>query len=148
MNVEKDDIQPSREIHFADVAKDFSAWHGLKQVVHDSIGPRPFYHEREIWWCRTGLNIGFESDGKGVEYVRPVLILKGISLQIYIGVPITTKNKVAQHRVPIDLNDGISRCAVISQIRSFDSKRLWKKMAMLGKEDFEKTKQAVIDMFQ
>ncbi len=34
MNVEKDDMQPSREVHFADVAKDFSAWHGLKQVVH------------------------------------------------------------------------------------------------------------------
>ncbi len=148
MDIEKDKIQSQSEPNLKDVPKDFSAWSGLKQVIHDSLEPRPFYHEREIWWCRVGLNIGFESDGKGDEYVRPILILKGISLQICVGVPITTKDKVARHRVPIDLNDGVQRCAVISQIRSFDSKRLWKKMATLGKDDFAKTKQAVIDMFR
>jgi hypothetical protein len=35
----------------------------------------PFYHKREIWWCSLGVNVGFEQDGTGTNYDRPVLVI-------------------------------------------------------------------------
>ena len=137
-------IEPS--VH--DVSKDFLAWNNLKQALHNSMEPRPFYHEMDIWWCHIGLNVGFENDGKGINYLRPVLVLKGISLQMFIGIPITTKVRHAGHRADVILADGVARQAVVSQIKSFDSKRLWKKMAMVDKDNFEKIKQKAIDMIR
>jgi mRNA interferase MazF len=148
MDQDTEDIQPPQIVTLSDVQKDFSVWSSLKQIVHNSPTVRPFYHEREIWWCRTGLNIGFESDGKGEEYVRPVLILKGISRHIFVGIPITTKNKTSKHHVSLDLKDGLERKAVISQIRSLDSKRLVDKMAVVDVNTFMKIQQTVIDMFR
>ena len=56
--------------------KDFDKWNETKKLVHKD-GTDKFYHTREIWWCALGINVGFEQDGSGEEYRRPVLILKG-----------------------------------------------------------------------
>jgi len=32
------------------------------------------YKKRETWICNIGENIGFEEDGKGNEFTRPVII--------------------------------------------------------------------------
>jgi hypothetical protein len=42
--------------------KDFDSWNEIKKKT-ESEKPR-FYKVREIWWCRFGLNIGTEQDGK------------------------------------------------------------------------------------
>ncbi len=55
--------------------KDFEAWHKKKVGIHKK--PKTvFFHEREIWWCALGANVGNEQDGKGALFTRPVLILK------------------------------------------------------------------------
>lgn len=44
--------------------KDFNQWNkekkGLENVGHDILA----FHEREIWWCSIGINLGDEQDGK------------------------------------------------------------------------------------
>jgi len=55
--------------------KDFQKWHTKKEQV-DAVGGRLFFHEREIWWCLLGVNIGSEQDGRGVNFTRSVLIFK------------------------------------------------------------------------
>ena len=38
--------------------KDFDRWNEQKKKLHD--GEREvLFHEREIWWCSLGVNIGF-----------------------------------------------------------------------------------------
>src|SRR3989344_4990769 len=49
--------------------KDFDGWNLQKQQL-DSSSSR-FYTVREIWWCRLGLNIGTEQNGRGRKYFRP-----------------------------------------------------------------------------
>jgi hypothetical protein len=44
--------------------KDFDHWNKHKKKLH-TLGERPFYHAREIWWCAVGVNIGNELDGTG-----------------------------------------------------------------------------------
>ncbi len=48
--------------------KNFLEWHEHKSRIH--VNPtRPFFHEREIWFCSLGLNVGFEQDGRGDEFL-------------------------------------------------------------------------------
>ncbi|MBU2219125.1 hypothetical protein KKG15_01365 [Patescibacteria group bacterium] len=39
--------------------KDFDAWNIQKKKIH-SRDEKILFHEREIWWCSLGVNIGFE----------------------------------------------------------------------------------------
>ena len=50
-------------------------------------------HEREIWWCSLGVNVGHEEDGKNEQFERPALILKKWSNKTVIILPMTTKTK-------------------------------------------------------
>jgi hypothetical protein len=45
--------------------KDFDGWNEKKKDTNEKIGP--FCHERELWWCTLGVNIGFEQDGSDIE---------------------------------------------------------------------------------
>ena len=40
-----------------------------------------------------GKNIGFEQDGKGENFVRPVVIIKGFNKNMFFGIPLSTKMK-------------------------------------------------------
>ena len=51
------------------------------------------FKEREIFWLRLGQNIGNEEFGKGNEFQRPVLIIKKLTKNIFIGVPLITTLK-------------------------------------------------------
>ena len=123
--------------------KDFIKWHKAKRDIHKR-NERPFYHEREIWWCSVGENVGFEMDGKGVDFARPVLIIKGFSKEVFLCVPVTTKPKTGKYYVDINFGDGKSRKAILSQIRLVDSKRLQEKIVTLDEPHFREIKQAVI----
>ncbi len=41
--------------------KDFRRWTTKKEVLNDTEGTALF-HEREVWWCALGVNIGFEGE--------------------------------------------------------------------------------------
>lgn len=130
-----------------DIKKDFLTWHKKKQEIHDAA-IRRFYHEREVWWCSLGLNVGFEMDGKGEDFARPVLIIKGFSVETFIGVPLTTRKKKSVYYAEVNLGDGVYRQAALSQVRMIDTKRLQEKIGTLGRKQFRKIKQAVLKMLK
>ena len=76
--------------------KDFDSWNIQKKVINTS-SRSPTFKEREIWWCRLGVNIGHEQDGKGMQAYRPILVLKKFNRQIFWGVPLTTQIKDNQY---------------------------------------------------
>ena len=57
--------------------KDFKKWHTQKSDLHENK-TRVFFHEREIWFTSLGANIGFEQDGRGDDFLRPIVILKKV----------------------------------------------------------------------
>ena len=55
--------------------KNFDEWNVNKKEI-DSREIRVNFSERDVWFIEMGINVGFEQDGKGEDYLRPVLILK------------------------------------------------------------------------
>ena len=128
------------------MTKNFDTWNEQKKVIDKDGGPE-FFHAREIWWCALGLNIGFEQDGSGDEYRRPVLILKGLSPKTCLVVPLTTSRQEHFLRPHIGQIDGKEAHAILSQLRVVDKKRLIRKVGYLDKVIFEQIRKAVKTMF-
>jgi mRNA-degrading endonuclease toxin of MazEF toxin-antitoxin module len=127
--------------------KDFTEWHRVKQGIQDH-NKHLFVAEREVRWCFVGLNVGSEIDGSGVRYSRPVLIIKKMTPNTCLCVPITTKQHSAPDFFEIDLADGVLRKAILSQIKLIDTKRLRELIAVIDSDQFQKIKRAIIDMLE
>ena len=126
--------------------KDFDSWNEEKKQTHDNENYRPLYREREVRWCRLGANIGFEQDGTGKDFSRPVLILKGFSRHVCLIIPLTTSKKKNPYHFPIgDIGDR-KASAIISQLRLIDTRRLDQQIGVIGKEMFEQIRKAVKDL--
>mgnify|MGYP000659282607 CR=1 FL=1 len=126
--------------------KNFDQWNSIKKKTHSLSDYLPFYHERQIRWCRLGVNVGFEQDGTGNGFSRPVLILKGFNRQVCLVVPLTTSMKENEYHRSVGIIDGRSAAAIISQIRLVDTKRLDTHIETLDKEIFDGIRKAVKDM--
>jgi mRNA interferase MazF len=127
--------------------KDFYAWHGVKIEIQ-SGEKRWFCDERQVRWCSIGLNIGSEMDGKGENYTRPVLVLKKITWNTCLCVPLTTQNQERIYHANVDLRDGVPRKAILSQIRLIDTKRLRGIVGTVDLEQFQEIKKAIINIFE
>ena len=116
--------------------KDFDGWNEEKKKINEKEISF-YYHEREIWWSSIGVNIGSEMDGKNSNFERPVLILKKINRNQFLGIPLTSKEKDGGFYVRIQYSDdkGVGT-ANISQVRVFSSKRLLRKIGLVKKKDF------------
>ncbi|KKU50266.1 MAG: hypothetical protein A3F53_01295 [Candidatus Zambryskibacteria bacterium RIFCSPHIGHO2_12_FULL_48_10] len=116
--------------------KDFWKWHKKKELVHEA-GGTALFHEREVWWCTLGTNIGFEQDGSGELFTRPVVILTKFNLDACLIVPLTAKPKKGKYYFEVGDVDGKKAVAVLSQLRFVDRKRLAVKITTLDREIFD-----------
>jgi mRNA interferase MazF len=124
--------------------RDFDKWNEQKKEINERSAP--FYHEREVWWCALGVNVGFEQDGSGRQHDRPVLVLKGLSAHTFIAIPLTTSTHEHPLRPSIGIVEGKEARALLSQMRVVDAKRLIRKIEYLEKGRFEDIRKAVRDM--
>ena len=126
--------------------KDYQIWTPIKiEVNNKGLCPRGF-KEREIWICNVGDNIGFEEDGKGEDYTRPVLIFKVFNKRFCYIVPLSTTNKRGKFYYPFEGNTGKISVALLSQLRAIDSMRLRDKIGFAKKEDFNEIKKQVLKL--
>ena len=66
---------------------------------------------------------------------------------IFFGVPLTTKIKQNPYDFPLRFKDR-EQCAMLSQLRLWDGKRLTHKMGQLPDDQFEAVKQALRRLLQ
>jgi len=104
------------------VEKNFLGWYERKIVVQGDETVRYFY-EREVWWAAVGCNVGFEEDGKGFDFARPVLIVRKFNEHFFIGVPLSTTSKTGRYYYRFESSPGC-KTALLSQVRALDAKRL------------------------
>src|SRR3989338_2249798 len=128
------------------MSKDFDGWNEQKKVTHNGAGR--FYHEREVWWCSLGVNVGFEQDRRGYLFQRPVLIVRGLSSHTCIVAPFTTSSG-DNHPMRIQLGKvGEQEAyAIISQLRVIDTRRFTERLAVLNKGLFAVVQKAVKKLF-
>jgi len=125
--------------------KDFDNWNTEKKRINDN-NPPLFFHDREVWWCTLGINVGFEQDGKNKQFSRPVIILKTYSINAALIIPLTSKNKKGTYYFDVGKVDGRDAKAVLSQIRFVDKRRLINKVDTVSKEIFEKLRSAIVQI--
>jgi len=115
--------------------KDFQKWHDKKKSV-DAIAQRPFFHEREIWFCHLGVNVGFEQDGAGSDFQRPIVVIKKFNNEVCWGIPLSKTKKRNQYYFAFPFDDSTTSVAILSQIRLFDARRLSRKIGDMPEADF------------
>ena len=127
--------------------KDYTKWHKIKTDINN-VEKRVFFHEREIWFCYVGANVGFEQDGSKEEYLRPVLIIKKFNNEIFWGIPLTKseKRKDSRYYYVFSFVEGIISLAILSQIKLIDAKRLARHVGVMEEDDFEKLKKKLKEL--
>jgi len=114
--------------------KDFDRWNIQKKELHrkDFSG---FVHEREIWWCVLGSNVGHEEDGKNEQFERPVLVIRKWSNKTVVVLPLTTQVKKDKYHFVFIHND-IEFAVILSQIRLISTNRLTRRIRKIGTQLF------------
>lgn len=123
--------------------KNFDRWNAKKKAIHDSAGTALF-HEREVWWCVLGTNVGFEQDGGNGDFSRPVVILKKFNLDACLVVPLTARPKKGKYYLSIGRIEQREAVAVLSQVRFIDRKRLTNKICTLDEDVYRTLATAVV----
>lgn len=122
--------------------KKFNLWNTLKQETNERPDV-PGFKIREIWFIRMGKNVGFEEDGKGDEFLRPILIIRKFNNRLFWGIPLTSRQKEGPYYCDIGEINGIKNTAILSQLRLYDGNRLVIKIAITPRETFSEIQEKV-----
>ena len=117
-------------------------WCKKKEEIHENGISKVFYN-REIWFASLGVNIGYEQNGKGEEFLRPVIILKKLSPKMAICIPLTTREKIGTWYFSIKNSGNKKATASLGQIRTIYVNRLSYKIGKVDKSEFYNLKKAL-----
>ena len=90
-----------------------------------------------------GVNVGFEQDGTGKNFDRPVVVMRGFNEHVFWCVALTGKKKEGKFYFYLGNIGGKEASAVLSQVRLIDSKRLVRKVTMLDEDIFKNLQEAL-----
>ena len=121
--------------------KNYTIWHKTKIIIEHKES-RVHFQIRDVFFCSIGENVGFEQDGRGEEFLRPVVVVKKFNNEVFLGVPLTHTDKKGKYYFSFDLNKEKS-VAILSQIRLFDAKRMKYKIGMIAEKDFVVLKEKI-----
>ena len=93
--------------------KDFDNWNIKKKNLNAvEIESLLNFHEREIWWCALGINIGIEME-----------VIKKFNKQMALIVPLTKSERETKYHYKLDLVGDKDSSVVLSQIRLLSGER-------------------------
>lgn len=110
--------------------EEYDSWNGIKKSLVN-VNEKLLFNEGEIWWCSLGLNIGTETRGSGKMFRRPVIIIKKLSADACIILPVTTQESLGTWFFPLEFPTG-RQWAMLHQIRMVNVKRFQKKAFVLN----------------
>lgn len=121
--------------------KRYDEWNEIKKYTINNkrkLGIK----EREIFWVKIGQNIGDEEYGKGEIFSRPVVVVRKLTNDLFLGVPTTTALKEDNdyfHNIQyLDKNsNNISSVAMLLQLKAFSKKRITSKIGKVTIDDFK-----------
>jgi mRNA interferase MazF len=127
--------------------KDFDSWNKEKKTLENTGFDTLAFHEREIWWCSIGINLGDEQDGKNELFERPLLVLKKFNKKICWVLPMTTRPKSGIYYHSLK-HDGQIFSVILSQIRLVSVKRFRRLVRKISPHQFELIQNKIIDLLK
>jgi mRNA interferase MazF len=80
--------------------------------------------------------------GKGKNFSRPVIVIRKLTSDLFIGIPITSTIKDNDYFHSFEYNNRVNgivkNSAMILQVRTYSIKRLMNKAGVINKDDFIK----------
>ena len=126
--------------------KDYREWHEKKTKINNAF-KRPFFHEREIWFCHLGANVGYEEDGRGENFFRPIIVFRKFNNEVFWAIPLTRTDRKNKFYYEFDFGKNNKSIAILSQIRLIDAKRLSYRIGNISTEDFKELIKKLKDLF-
>lgn len=115
--------------------KNFDGWNKEKKRLHYQSPETLPFHEREVWWCSIGVNIGDEQEGKNEFFERPVLVVKKFNRKIAWIVPMSTKAKEGLYYYQLQ-HEGRIFSVILSQLRLVSVKRFRRFIRKISPKQF------------
>jgi len=113
--------------------KDFDRWNAIKKSVEkEQLEPSKYPKEGEVWMSILGKNIGFEQNGGGENFSRPLLVIKKFYNHMFWIVPLSTKQKTLNFYYNFTDPETNNVSAIVAQIKLVSVKRLQRKMYALS----------------
>lgn len=126
----------------------FFEWIKLKMKLDSGTHKPPLVHERDIWWISFGKNVGSEINGKSELYSRPGLVLKKLSSGLYLVAPTTSKSKMGNWYIEIQISGKTKTYICLHQIRIIDYRRLWSKIGQIDSAKFLQVKERFHNLYK
>ena len=108
---------------------DYDAWNVLKKEIQASSDVLNYFpQEGEVWMASMGENIGFEQNGGGDNFSRPLLVIKKFNNHMLWCVPLSTKQK--EFDFYYNFTDPFEKkvSAILAQMKLVSVKRLRRKL--------------------
>ena len=109
--------------------QDFDQWNILKQKIEaEENDPNKFPKEGEVWMSVLGKNIGYEQNGSGDNFSRPVLIIKKFNNHMFWAVALSTKQKDFDFYFNYNDPQNQKVSVILAQLKLVSIKRLKRKL--------------------
>jgi len=119
--------------------KNFDEWNILKKKLNVESSLKNF-REGDVWFCSIGNNVGHEQNGKNVYFERPILIVRKFTKNYFWAIPLTSVEKTGPYSVKFEFN-GKNRIGLFFHLRSYDSRRLQRKLGSVSNNILSDIKQ-------
>jgi mRNA interferase MazF len=123
-------------------SKDYKRWFVFKKRI-DQEESSVVFQPRDVWWCSIGVNVGREQQSQTDDFSRPVIVVRRFTPDIFWGIPLTSKVKDEKFRYRFVFN-GLESDALIFHMRSYDRKRLVRKIGVVSEGHFKAIKDLLV----
>lgn len=121
--------------------REFDTWNEMKKKIElNQKNIKRFPKEAEVWISNLGKNVGYEQNGIGESFHRPVLIIKKFNNLMFWVVPLSTKQKVISFYFNYTEPSNQKVSAILTQMKLISIKRLKRKMYTLSDQLFRDIK--------
>lgn len=123
---------------------EFDKWNIKKQKLEaEEYSEENFPQIGEVWMGVIGKNIGYEQNGTGNNFSRPVVIVSKFNNKMFWAMSLSTKQKDFDFYYNFTDPNNQKVSIIIAQLKLVSLKRLKRKMYDLSEKDFENVLQRI-----
>ncbi len=121
---------------------EFNLWNEVKKKINSTeVEPEKFPKVGEVWMSSLGKNIGFEQNGSGENFSRPLLVIKKFNNQMFWCIPLSTKQKPFDFYYNFTDPSGNNVSGILAQMKLISVKRLKRKLYEIDNQKLKEIKE-------